>query len=59
MQSSYVANIPKSLGRENYSEWVFAADNFLKEPGTEGMEAADNQRTRAKLILTIDSSLNV
>lgn len=29
MSANYVASVPKLRGRENYSEWVFAAENFL------------------------------
>ncbi|CAF4944212.1 unnamed protein product [Pieris macdunnoughi] len=29
MASNYLVNVPKLKGRENYSEWVFAAENFL------------------------------
>lgn len=67
MSANYVANVPKLLGRANYSEWVFAAENFLvlegvqkfiyEEPSKE--ETAVDQKTRAKLVLTIDSSLFV
>lgn len=66
---NYVMNVPKLRGRENYSEWVFAAENFLilegtqkfitRKPETTGTEAADDEKARAKLILTIDASLYV
>ena len=29
MASNYVVSVPKLKGRENYSEWCFAAENFL------------------------------
>lgn len=29
MAANYVVNVPKLRGRENYDEWVFAAENFL------------------------------
>lgn len=73
MAANYIVNVPKLRGRENYDEWVFAAENFLilegmmkcikteqDESGTEVIvSAADDAKTKAKLILTIDSSLYV
>ncbi|XP_048006067.1 uncharacterized protein LOC125241565 [Leguminivora glycinivorella] len=66
---NYVANVPKLRGRENYCEWVFAAENFLilegtqkfvtRKPEATGTEVADDEKARAKLILTIDPSLYV
>lgn len=66
--SSYVVNVPKLKGRENYREWAFAAEKFLilegilscikPSPGKD-VEAAGDTRTEAKLILTIDPSLYV
>lgn len=68
MAANYLVNVPKLRGRENYSEWCFAAENFLI---LEGMKqcikpekgvtvgAADDEKTRAKLIMTIDPSLYV
>lgn len=59
--------MPKLRGRENYSEWV-AAENFLilegmmkciKPEEDVRLFAEDDAKTKAKLILTIDSSLNV
>ncbi|KAI8432621.1 hypothetical protein MSG28_013607 [Choristoneura fumiferana] len=35
MSANYVANVPKLLGRANYSEWVFAAENFLVLEGVQ------------------------
>ncbi|KAL4719415.1 hypothetical protein ACJJTC_002710, partial [Scirpophaga incertulas] len=29
MAGSYIVNVPKLRGRENYDEWAFAAENFL------------------------------
>ncbi|CAH2109248.1 unnamed protein product [Euphydryas editha] len=29
MAANYIVNVPKLRGKENYSEWVFAAENFL------------------------------
>ncbi|GBP71696.1 hypothetical protein EVAR_8302_1 [Eumeta japonica] len=65
--------MPKLRGRENYDEWVFAAENFLILEGmmkcikpkldADGaaiiVSAADDAKTKAKLILTIDASLYV
>lgn len=65
--NSFIANVPKLKGRENYSEWAFAAENllvlegklhFLKTVGT-GATIAEDAMTKAKLILTIDPSLYV
>uniref|UniRef100_A0A1E1WGD5 Uncharacterized protein n=1 Tax=Pectinophora gossypiella TaxID=13191 RepID=A0A1E1WGD5_PECGO len=67
MSSSYLANVPKLKGRENFDDWAFAvenllilegADSFLKQEGT-GDAAAADVKARAKMILTIDSSLYV
>lgn len=65
--NSFLANVPKLKGRENYDEWAFAAENLLI---LEGMakcikhesalsEAAEDAKAKAKLILTIDPSLYV
>ncbi|OWR48976.1 putative Copia protein [Danaus plexippus plexippus] len=67
MAANYLVNVPKLRGRENYSEWSFAAENFLILEGMkhcvkpEGavVGAADDEKTRAKLIMTIDPSLFV
>lgn len=66
MSSNYVVSVPKLKGRENYQEWAFAAENFLILEGTSDCikvtnpdEAAADAKTKAKLILTIDSSLYV
>lgn len=66
MAGSYLVNVPKLKGRENYDEWAFAAENFLllegmditKDPDTSSSDA-ENKKTKAKLIMTIDSSLYV
>lgn len=66
---NYLQSVPKLKGRENYDEWSFAAENLLvlegmiqfikpAEPGAD-IKAADDERTKAKLILTIDSGLYV
>lgn len=66
--SNYLLNVPKLKGRENYTEWTFAAENFLVleemrhciEPVAGiAVTAADDAKTKAKLIMTIDSSLYV
>ncbi|CAH2109147.1 unnamed protein product [Euphydryas editha] len=66
MSSNYVVSVPKLKGRENYAEWAFAAENFLVLEGTSDCilqtkpeEAAADAKTKAKLILTIDSALYV
>lgn len=71
MSTSYIANVPKLRGRENYDDWSFAASNLLV---LEGMAAAietqlaatasaaqrtEDAKAKAKLILTIDASLYV
>lgn len=66
--SNYLVSVPKLKGRENYSEWCFAAENFLVLEGMVGCikpepdhppVAADDAKTKAKLILTIDPALYV
>lgn len=74
MNSNYLANVPKLKGRENYDDWAFAlenllilegADKYLKQEPTNTEAAASavaattDAKTRAKVILTIDSSLYV
>lgn len=82
MTANYVANVPKLLGRENYSTWVYAAESFLILEGTKKFiekkpecskpessktesskepdsESVLDEKTRAKLVLTIDPSLYV
>ncbi|CAH2087716.1 unnamed protein product [Euphydryas editha] len=68
MATNYLVNVPKLKGRENYNEWTFAAENFLiledklhciKLETGKLIEAADDARTKAKLIMTIDSALYV
>ncbi|CAH2092368.1 unnamed protein product [Euphydryas editha] len=68
MATNYLVNVPKLKGRENYNEWTFAAQNFLiledklhciKLETGKLIEAADDARTKAKLIMTIDSALYV
>lgn len=69
MTTNYLVSVPKLKGRENYSEWAFAAENFLVLEGMSDciksetiqaeIGAAGDAKTKAKLILTIDSSLYV
>lgn len=68
MSANYLVNVPKLTGRDNYDIWCFAAQNFLILEGMKhcvqpeiGMEikAADDAKTKAKLIMTIDPSLYV
>lgn len=66
MAGSYIVNVPKLKGRENYDEWAFAAENFLmlegvdihKQESTDAI-TADDKKAKAKLIMTIDSSIYV
>lgn len=62
--SNYIASVPKLKGRDNYDEWVFAAQNFLVLEGMTGSikkpeESDADAKMKAKLILTIDPSLYV
>ncbi|CAD7082974.1 unnamed protein product [Hermetia illucens] len=59
--SNYLISVPKLKGRENYSEWCFAAENVLVLEGKVGCikpehnvtpAASDDAETKAKLILT-------
>lgn len=69
MASNYLVSVPKLKGRENYSEWCFAAENYLVLEGTlnsikceeskPAVSAEIDAKTRAKLILTIDPSIYV
>lgn len=68
MTTNYIASVPKLRGRENYDEWSFGAENLLVLEGmekyikpTEDFEVkpVDDAKTKAKLILTIDSALYV
>ncbi|CAD7088053.1 unnamed protein product [Hermetia illucens] len=65
--SNYLMSVPKLKGRENYSEWCFAAENFLVLEGIVGCikpehnvtpATADDSKTKAK-VLTIDPALYV
>lgn len=66
--NNYLVTVPKLKGRENYSEWAFAAENYLilenmlhciKPDADKKIEVADDAKTKAKLILTIHPSLYV
>lgn len=68
MAVNYIQSVPKLKGRENYDEWSFAAENLLVLEGMvhyikpiAGIELkpADDAKTKAKLILTIDPGLYV
>ncbi|CAH2035928.1 unnamed protein product, partial [Iphiclides podalirius] len=67
MAASYIINVPKLKGRENYDEWAFAAENFLILEGVDinvkrieqAVPVVEAQKAKAKLIMTIDSSLYV
>ncbi|KAF2895129.1 hypothetical protein ILUMI_11045 [Ignelater luminosus] len=59
--ANYTANVPKLKGRDNYDEWVFAAENVLILEGMmkcikESVESVDDAKTKVKLIMTIDPS---
>ena len=63
--NNYVASVPKLMGSENYDDWAFAAENFLIIDNLsmclDGSETDIGKiaKARAKLILTIDTSLYV
>ncbi|XP_045447465.1 uncharacterized protein LOC123655756 [Melitaea cinxia] len=64
--NTFLANVPKLLGRENYSEWAFAAENLLVLEGMSNCikqdsakATAEDAKAKAKLILTISPSLYV
>lgn len=65
MATSYMASVPKLLGRDNYEDWCFAVENFLVLEGLQkcldGTETDTVQvaKAKAKLILTLDASLYV
>lgn len=71
MSTNYLVNVPKLRGRENYDNWCFAAENVLVlegmadaikaplSPTATPEEKAVDLKARAKLILTIDTSLYV
>lgn len=68
--NSFLTNVPKLKGRENYREWAFAVENLLILEGTGdsikiepdpslASAATSDAKAKAKLILTIDPSLYV
>lgn len=70
MSSNFVVNVPKLKGKENYDDWAFAAANLLvlegmcdyikKEiPDSDTVGVSLDAKAKAKLILTIDTSLYV
>lgn len=68
MTSNYAVSVPKLKGRENYSEWAYAAESFLILEGSWNYvtqkpenpeEIAADTKAKAKLVLTIDSKLYV
>lgn len=70
MTSSFISSVPKLKGRENYDDWAFAVQNLLvledtdkylkqEAAATDAAQTVADARARAKLILTIDTSLFV
>lgn len=68
MSSNFLANVPRLKGRENYDDWAFAVENLLVLEGVDKYIKGEtpsasgditDAKTRAKVILTIDSSLYV
>lgn len=65
MAQSYLSNVPKLLGRENYDVWAFAVENFFVLEGLskclDGTETDEPKinKAKAKLVLTLDPSLFV
>lgn len=63
MAANYMVNVPKLKGRENYSEWAFAVENFMILEGlwkcVSQVVEDDDSKAKAKIILTIDSSLYI
>lgn len=62
---SYLLNVPKLKGRENYDDWAFAARNFLILEGIDidaipvDLSHAEDRKAKAKLVMTIDPKLYV
>lgn len=60
---SFIANVHKLKGRDNYANWSFAVQTFLVLEGFEKcMEKVvpeEDATAKAKIILSIDSSLFV
>ncbi|KAK9729312.1 hypothetical protein QE152_g15982 [Popillia japonica] len=65
MAASYLTNVPRLKGRENFDEWSFAIENFMILEGLKGcIEGKENDeekiaKAKAKIVLTIDTSLYV
>lgn len=63
MSSNFIVNVPRLKGRENYSDWAFAIENFLVLEGLSEcvnvVDETNDAKARAKIILTIDTSLYV
>lgn len=65
MAASYLTNVPRLKGRENFDEWSFAIENFMILEGLkgciEGKESDEEKiaKAKAKIVLTIDTSLYV
>ncbi|GBP25758.1 hypothetical protein EVAR_94775_1 [Eumeta japonica] len=68
MNSNYITSVPKLKGGENYYEWCFATENllvldgmdkYIKPPAGFEIKPAEDAKTKAKLILTIDPALYV
>ncbi|GBP23664.1 hypothetical protein EVAR_80281_1 [Eumeta japonica] len=62
---SYIVNVPKLKGRENYDDWAFAARNFLVLEGIDidaipkDFSETEDKKAKAKLVMTIDPKLYV
>ncbi|GBP58765.1 hypothetical protein EVAR_35544_1 [Eumeta japonica] len=62
---SYIVNVPKLKGRENYDDWAFAARNFLVLEGIDidavpkVFSETEDKKAKAKLVMTIDPKLYV
>ncbi|KAG6456671.1 hypothetical protein O3G_MSEX009873 [Manduca sexta] len=63
--SGYLVNVPKLKGRENYDDWAFATSNFMLLEGIDlenlpaTLSETETKKAKAKLVMTIDSSLYV
>lgn len=65
MAVNYLNNVPKLVGRENYSDWAFAVENvFVLEGLSKCIDGSETDtvlvnKAKAKLILTVDPSLYI
>ncbi|KAK9873685.1 hypothetical protein WA026_023685 [Henosepilachna vigintioctopunctata] len=65
MAVNFLSSVPRLKGRENYTEWAFAVRNVLVLDDLHGCidgvetDAVKDGKAKAKLVLTIDSSLFV